>query len=424
MRIPASFLCAVPPRYWEPDGNDRLSVALREVQGTLRRVRKAVNLEADRTRLDLAFGRLEAVASARAEWVEPRSLTARWKSDTLPSFRLGAASFEMLVHLARHGASENGLAAGVVPPSDVAAQRQRLRSAAAHLGADVAAPVFADQLAVLDRLPDGWGLLQLYREAAPREAPEQHDPEQSDQPQTDGDVSGRWAVAPAPAVPAAEPWHPPAQVVADAGAQLEITFFQQVNAALGNGRCVVVNTRSHEVMTEVLSHFVSAEAGRPAAELRVAYTDGSEARPLPLRCLEAPAGPPAQPTRVVRMALMSMRHLELDWVVDATWYRNREVFTSDSMAQADEWCYLFSRAKLAQMRRTYAGERVHLCLYHTGFEPAVLGLYRAVVLQLLETEPAQRWISVQPHYPRRGTFRRGRSWPPPEAGGWEDDDGA
>jgi hypothetical protein len=134
--------------------------------------------------------------------------------------------------------------------------------------------------------------------------------------------------------------------------------------------------------------------------VRVIYADGSEAKPFPLRILPMNSAPPSPNLVEISVALMSMRHLELDPVVDWAWYRNKEVSQTRPLAESDDFCFQYSLRQLAELRAAYPGQAVLLNMFHTGFEPAALGFYRAVATILMRQ---RGWLRVVPHYFRGGT---------------------
>jgi hypothetical protein len=141
--------------------------------------------------------------------------------------------------------------------------------------------------------------------------------------------------------------------------------------------------------------------------VRVTYADGSEAEPFPLRCLD-PA-PPGRPERLVPLALMSMRHLPLDESVVMNWYRNREIDQSSTLGWSDRVCHRQAAERLAALRAASGGRAVVVHLYHTGFEPAVVGFYRAAVEAARD---GGGWLRVVPHYHTETGPVQGPSWPP------------
>jgi hypothetical protein len=195
---------------------------------------------------------------------------------------------------------------------------------------------------------------------------------------------------------------------AQAGRQDVAELFRRaVAAALEDDRPVNMNMQNHVVITTVLAEFLVAQPGEEEAALRIAYGDGSEARPFPLRCLTHTPDDDGD-TLVFPAGLMSMRHLLLDGRVVVNWYRNREIDQSDTLAHSDEVCYRQAVRQLETLRTT-ADRRVVVRLYHTGFEPAVVAFYRAAVESVREHGD---WLRVVPHYHADDGFRDGPSWPP------------
>jgi len=192
----------------------------------------------------------------------------------------------------------------------------------------------------------------------------------------------------------------------EAGVSVEDRLRWRVETALRGGPPVNMNNQKHTVFTTVFQEFL-IKKGPPGGTVRVVYGDGSEARPFPLRCL--------QPTRpreeaVMPVSLMSMRHLQLDGQVVFNWLRNREIDQSSTLAVADSYCYLQSIERLQSLRSRVGAKRLHILMYHTGFEPAVVGFYRAVVESLLD---GSDWLCVTPHFFADDGFRTGQPWPPP-----------
>lgn len=201
----------------------------------------------------------------------------------------------------------------------------------------------------------------------------------------------------------------PAAATTGAGGRQDIAvrFRAEVAAALRDGRTVNMNLQNHVVITTVLAEFLLREPDRPPGRLRVTYADGSEALPFPLRCLD-PA-PAESDEQVVPFALMSMRHLLLDENVVMNWYRNREIDQSSTLAHSDTVCYRQAVRQLDALRRSSGSRGVLVHLYHTGFEPAVVGFYRAAVEAARD---GGGWLRVVPHYHTDDGSVQGPSWPP------------
>lgn len=180
-------------------------------------------------------------------------------------------------------------------------------------------------------------------------------------------------------------------------AAVEARFRAQIVEALTakskRHRAISPSGIQNAVVTEILREFVVATDGSLRIDTPVEYRDGSRAahnfplRALPLR----DALPP--PSLQLRLALLSIRHAELDAIVDGTWLRNTDVSRPRPAAQTDDLVYDISRKQLDQLT---AGQRhVRLTLYQTGLETAVVGFYRAVVDHLLAHPES---ISIQPMY--------------------------
>ncbi|MFI1650961.1 hypothetical protein ACH4XT_29025 [Streptomyces avidinii] len=163
----------------------------------------------------------------------------------------------------------------------------------------------------------------------------------------------------------------------------------------------------NSALTAVLREFAAAVPGKRAVEVPVRYRDGSRPRAFPFGAV--PMGELWQPhQRLLRFVLLSIRHVELDGLVDGAWLRNADISRPRPMALTDELVYSTSREQLAALTRSGP---VSLMMYQTGLEPAVVGFYRAVVDHLCE-QPAS--IAVQPvFYRRSGPYGTGIPWRSP-----------
>jgi hypothetical protein len=171
------------------------------------------------------------------------------------------------------------------------------------------------------------------------------------------------------------------------------------------------NQAPHDVITQVLHEFVfvSPEMSKQPAKMRVAYADGSEAELFPLFCLPRTIEAIPEIANPLRVALLSMRHLELDPEIDFCWFRNREVSRTRTLAETDQFCF---DTTLTQIDDCLKLGDLGIHLYHTGFEPAVLGFYRGIVYKLLELQKQQTArLSVEPFYFRGGdNYQAGTIW--------------
>ena len=140
---------------------------------------------------------------------------------------------------------------------------------------------------------------------------------------------------------------------------------------------------NNQVITEVLREFVR---GSPEETVRVGveYRDGSQAsHPFPLRSLQLADTPPTSSDLELRLALLSIRHTEMDAVVDGAWLRNSEVSKPRQAALTDDFVFDTSRRQLREL--TSRGSRsVSMRLFQTGLDAAIIGFYRSVAEHLIE----------------------------------------
>jgi len=176
----------------------------------------------------------------------------------------------------------------------------------------------------------------------------------------------------APAPPAAV-WRAPDGITGPDAAE-EARWRAQLKAAAEGVAVSIVPSGVHNrTLTEGLREFVQAD-GSPPVRVRVVYRDGSEARAFQLRAAglsgEIPDGWPE-----IRLALLSLRHPAMDADVDCCLLRNRDVSVVRPTAETDEFVYTTSLRHLRALANH--GPRL-VRLYQTGFEPAIVGFYRAL----------------------------------------------
>lgn len=204
------------------------------------------------------------------------------------------------------------------------------------------------------------------------------------------------AVATGPSAPA-QPWRAPEHL--RDWPQVALWESQLKAAAHGSREPLLPSTITNRVLTQGLRRFVAGDG--PAVLARVVYQDGSEAQPFPLRCLDVVDRD--EDPDAIRLALMSMRHNEMDDIVDGCLLRNRLMSRVRPAAETDDLAYSLARHRLQEL----ATRSVTVRLYQTGFQPAVVGFYRALVDHLIESPG----IAVWPHFHRYGaTFTPGLVW--------------
>jgi hypothetical protein len=211
-------------------------------------------------------------------------------------------------------------------------------------------------------------------------------------PFTPGITSHRQAAELLPAAPSA-PWAAPAGI--EGRRAVELRFRRQLTDVLAETPAAIVMPSgvSNSVLTEVLREFVVMTGRRVDAP--VTYRDGSRAAPFPLRALSLLSDPPVSRYHELRLALLSVRHPEMDVEVDGAWLRNTDISRPRAAGETDQLAFEVSRRQLSQL---CVGDPLLIRLYQTGLEPAVVGFYRAVAMQLIERPGS---LAVVPMYFRR-----------------------
>lgn len=138
---------------------------------------------------------------------------------------------------------------------------------------------------------------------------------------------------------------------------------------------------------------------------RFAFRDGSESAPFPLFCLLQIEQP--QNLKIIRAALISGRHFELDREVDVCILRNSEMSRGETIADQERIAFERASAFIQSSLKRMNGLELHL--YHTGLEPAVIGVYRAIVESLRPPSNRGRLVVI-PKIFRRGQYDRLKAW--------------
>lgn len=409
-----SIYCAAPSELWNPDSDVRtgplkeLQLALEECQVLERRLLKGVNIRVERGRYAVCCERIESLAhmlrrDIRSPGTSVEALTSIWSKGELPALNWSVDYTDLLakvyVEQGRLNAIEADLFKTIVPPSKIPRQCARLEELAGQESNEaLIAPIQA--LRLLKSL--GWGLIEVHS-ATPRgmQPPRQMQPEVV--------INAEIVYKGRDELFIMERF---LRQGLNWGRANEERLREEVRLALQCRRPVNVQNQGHEVTTRVLSEFVMAVPSQAPGSIPILYRDGSEAKPFPLRRLKPPTIGADQRTRLP-IALMSMRHIELDWQVHAAWFRNVEGSGGETMAEDDRRLYEISLARLAELKAAYDGRPLWIQLFHTGLETAIIGFYRALVESLIEDVVAERepWVIVEPTYYDGVHYRVGRSWP-------------
>lgn len=179
---------------------------------------------------------------------------------------------------------------------------------------------------------------------------------------------------------------------------------EQMIAGVASAEPVVIGSQArHDVLAEVLRELTHAQLSRDGS-VRILYIDGSEAPPFPIGADLSRTPTPSGGQRL-RVGLMSMRHTEVDPEVTGYWFRNRLVSTGRTLSEVEEYCV---RESLRQLREVTDVGVNRIDLVHTGFEPAVVGFYRALAHWLADTSrPA---VCVAPLYRSAHGYIPGTVW--------------
>lgn len=139
----------------------------------------------------------------------------------------------------------------------------------------------------------------------------------------------------------------------------------------------------------------------------VTFQDGSKSAGFPLRAL----APSDQPTggSLLNAALISVRHFEMDKVVEVAVLRNAEIGRRGKVSFSEQEELAFKRGYQFFEGCLQHTETLEVHLFHTGLEPAVLGVYRAVV-ELLRNDEHRGRLVVVPRVLHRNRYDRLEAW--------------
>ena len=406
------YVCIIPLEFWEEDSHNQglnswLSRLTAEALMAERRISKKVNLDIERRRYSLLCHRLEneLLRSDRIEVIEdPTQISAVIDSSKFPAFLLTDGYLELLRGLESDRVPMR-LGASFFPPRELKEHLDEFRQLAEHEDYKEIRTL-EHRLRLFQHASEkGSGIIEFQDHFAYRTKPEPL-------PEIESLVNARKGLdaitKKSSLVILADDLHESDAFKSDYKQRQVKALSAAVIRAVKSGEPANFSNRSNDVITEVLHRFVyvlSPHAPTPF-DVRIVYADGSEGRPFPIRCLSS-NDPPEKADGdipVLRAVLMSMRHVELDRVVDMAWFRNREVSKLRTLAETDEYCYQVTATLL---KDALLEGPLRMQLYHTGFEPAVIGFYRALVENLRRNQP----VSVEPFYYRGGDgFEVGTLW--------------
>lgn len=407
------YLCSLPRTMWEQDvsWNEHI-IALhsfvKDAIGIERRIQKGVNQDNERTRYNLCCARIEATVASQAltSAATVEQFKAAFAAHRLPASALETGYLTALARIIQQAPLETSrfrLGATFFTPEMIASHNTAFSQLAEQVGlandVDVKRRIAFFELA--QQFDCGVVELQNAFQFLKAEAPAQV---VSVQEKSDASYD--------------ELMEEEEVIDNESRDDLHAILEEQIQKAIEHvhaDRPGVVNfsNQPHNVITEVLNEFVYQDTSKSTEPtyIQVVYTDGSRAEPFPLLCL--PGRTKNDLARLddvhpLRVSLMSMRHLEMDDAVDMAWFRNSEVSKSRTLAETDMFCYEQTRRELKETR---AEGSLRIYLYQTGFQPAVIGFYRALVEELLHRAGLPASLEVTPcYFSRRTGYWSGQSW--------------
>ncbi len=409
------YYCAIPAESWKEDTElpaPRISRLVMDALNCERHISKAVNLHDEQTRYLILSRRIEQEIIGSG-LLKPnkdlRKFTSDIKAGYLPMFQASGGYLSLLSRMINHPASDR-LGASFYPPDQIGSHQKIFKQWSEQEG-------LKDSTVVQERLEflglakkHKCGVVELQGGVLPNDGKFEI---LSDQLKNKESVE---ELARTVNIPDFVTSQIDLEFFGEKGKKQHLykILINQIKDALKTNEPVSFgNQAPHDVITEALSHFVFVPDGERLKQtsLRIAYSDGSEAIPFPVFCL--PRKPdetnPAK-SNYLKVALMSMRHFELDPEIDLCWLRNREVSRTRTLAETDQFCYQITRE---QLRDSLKLGDLNMILYHTGFEPAVIGFYRGLVEQMLElrNKKSRANLKVIPCYFRGGKdYQKGSSW--------------
>lgn len=157
-------------------------------------------------------------------------------------------------------------------------------------------------------------------------------------------------------------------------------LFTRINQfCRGQSECIDLVGFRHQAVSRALHRFAYQRLDLPS-KLLFRFEDGSLATSsFPIGCLREGHKTRGQAATSIRAGLMSFRHGNegLDYLVDFYVFRNQEL-SAGIDTQAEREVVAFEKAtQVLQEIERLGIERVQV--FHTGFMPAIMGFYRAVV---------------------------------------------
>lgn len=403
------YLCALPNSVWNfGSGSGVLNGLINDVSSIERRLPKKVNLESERARYILSMNQIQSeVLNASQRVGDEKEFANTLLSGKFPLMVIGNSYLEMVMQSVtsftqNQAIGATNLLSTIVPPEHIREYLDLFSRNVRELGKENSDDVRIKTKFFQNALENNAGVIEIQNALKIVDS-----------------LNGEVPSYESKEVIVSQPVN--SSLVVDeivTGSKREImvnNLRSQIFRGLKSGTPVNFSNQPHDISTEVLNEVAYKNESQAAGMIRIIYADGSEGEAFPLFALAK------QPDEVVmkivshaplRIALVSMRHLELDGAIDMSWYRNREASQSRTLSEADRFCYQYSLIELDEvfsLSRKRGGLNIHI--YHTGFEPAVIAFYRGLANKFLSETGKDHRVVVTPFYYRGpNPYQMGTRW--------------
>jgi hypothetical protein len=179
-----------------------------------------------------------------------------------------------------------------------------------------------------------------------------------------------------------------------------VRLVELMHARIKDGKPLNFTEPAHREITEALHllAYEEPEAGQAdgKARLKVSYGDGSNPRPLKVRCLSAPPIIQVDNANALHVGTLSFRHLDYDDHVDVYLIRDRET-RMRTAGEIDDLGYRRMKEILEDPVMEQEGSQI--IIYQAGLEPLAVGMYRAIIEHFLERRrKALPVLPIQPMF--------------------------
>lgn len=392
------LLCAIPYDVWDAQSTphepfSNLQVLLQDALSIERRLPKNVNLENERSRYTLCCNQIESIVLQHFSIIKSNDdfnailSINRFPSIVIDLVYLRVLAQKQILNEMKSSTSNKSLGASLFHPHEIEQHIKDFAKTSKDLGYDTEKAIIL-RLSFLRTFvfANKCGIIEV---PLPLIENNQAEPLRSIQTHPKTELNKFYL----PSVVADEVVHGSRRTKMTQ--QLE----RQIEYAIASQDPVNASNQPHDITTDVIHEFVYSHRLR-ATNIRIVYADGSEGANFPVYCLPKTSDREIEKLKVLppfRIALISMRHLELDKVVDMAWICNRDASQSRTLSEADHYCYEYSLQQFSQLEMLSSQQNgLHIHLYHMGFEPAVIAFYKAFIYNRLQKKETTSNILIIP----------------------------